>query len=891
MGFLKQAYATTMNPATTTRRWGQMRTASGSGISSSGLIEQASDILGATFKMDDYLLTHCTIVASVDVEEAPNVKLGTFQLSSQKVLRKWADYLVTPETTPWINNNLDAFERQALLKAYPTFVGAHNFLEHVQLEEHSKGRVIDAAARDIGDSLYIDILVATERTHRNLIASIQSRELGTLSMGCFLPGTQVSMADGTRVAIEDVAPGDLVLTQKGNSQPVKNKQIRAWDGGIRKIKAVGVPNKIQATDNHPFFVYRSATVCACGCGETLNARRHLTPRARLMSRFKRGHQLRILNPNGSYSLEEHRRRKAQMEKIMSLSLEEVRADELQVGDFVCFPRTKMSAKRVSIGKARLLGYFLAEGSFLKYKGVPTETQFTFSLTEKETYVAEVLTLLKSEFPEACTPWTQDRQDRNTCTVHVSGRKLAAWFHALGGEYSQHKRLAPEVMGWGVETQKHLLGTWISGDGTLWTHAHSQSSGTTTSYNLACQLHTLFARVGIYARLECNVAGRSREVSQVMNGGVVVRDVETGKLPAFRLVVGQTEATKLAPYTDKAPKTSHFKSFPFRVMDHEVMFPITSIEEGTYKGWVFDMEVEGDHSYVVEGVAVHNCSIDNSTCTKCGNVAEDEPQMCSHIRYEKGNYWYDELGKKRRIAELCGHHSIEPHAGINFIDASWVRVPAFTGAVLQTILEAKELSPRMAKQVAQRLGLPPAVIEELGVRKAAFLKTSGPFDDTEDAEDVEEGAEDEPPEESSSIKDFEDEVVKIVLDRAKKRIKEELGPKDSGKFVGAPSETIFKEAGRVSYETIHNAGLLSLARVASSDIELISHTALYEESLGHSYPVALYRASLKVGPYGRYKSASAFVEACKHVLRRMPSRPEAEMMLKIGKLLSLRRRTS
>ena len=63
--------------------------------------------------------------------------------------------------------------------AYPTFVGGHNFQEHVQIEEQSKGRIIDAVARDIGDSLYVDILVATHRKHAALVQDIQAGKMAT----------------------------------------------------------------------------------------------------------------------------------------------------------------------------------------------------------------------------------------------------------------------------------------------------------------------------------------------------------------------------------------------------------------------------------------------------------------------------------------------------------------------------------------------------------------------------------------------------------------------------------------------------------------------------------------------------------------------------------------
>lgn len=129
-----------------------------------------------------YLLTHCTIVASVDTEDT-GLPTGKFMSNGVQIERLYSDFYVTENTEKYINNNRDCFERNLLLASYRTFIGAQNYSEHVQIPELSKGRVIDAAARDIGDSIYIDILVATERKHVELVQDISTGVMSTLSMG------------------------------------------------------------------------------------------------------------------------------------------------------------------------------------------------------------------------------------------------------------------------------------------------------------------------------------------------------------------------------------------------------------------------------------------------------------------------------------------------------------------------------------------------------------------------------------------------------------------------------------------------------------------------------------------------------------------------------------
>lgn len=224
MAFLKHASGVLVHRNFTPESWGNFlgrnqdklvtvgpRTASGS----PNLVTQASEILGETFDPDRYLLTHATIVASVDTEDVPNVKLGGVTEQGRKITRKWSNYRVTPETEHWINNNHDSWDRPVLLKSYRTFVGAHNFIEHVQLEEQSRGRIIDAVARDIGPSVYTDILIATDRKHTSLIRDIESGKMGTLSMGCSVESTACTKCGN--VAVDETQMCPCVKYEKGNS--------------------------------------------------------------------------------------------------------------------------------------------------------------------------------------------------------------------------------------------------------------------------------------------------------------------------------------------------------------------------------------------------------------------------------------------------------------------------------------------------------------------------------------------------------------------------------------------------------------------------------------------------------------------------------------------------
>ena len=118
-----------------------------------------------------YLLSHCTIMASVAVEDEP------------------FDYLIKPEASAFVNQNNDCWSTEVLQLSYRSFVGAFNFVEHFQNSKASKGHILDAVLRKIHlapDVVigYVDILVATDLSHESLVTDIRSGKTKYMSMGC-----------------------------------------------------------------------------------------------------------------------------------------------------------------------------------------------------------------------------------------------------------------------------------------------------------------------------------------------------------------------------------------------------------------------------------------------------------------------------------------------------------------------------------------------------------------------------------------------------------------------------------------------------------------------------------------------------------------------------------
>lgn len=252
MAFLRYARANVVRPQVHTLEWDKVRVASGANRLNSSLKKKAEEILKEPFTPDRFLLTHCTIVCSVDAVSVPGVKTGSLKEGNFQINRKYADYQVTSQTDKYINNNLDCWSRGVIKKSYKTFVGAHNFVEHVQVEELSKGRIIDAVLRDIGESLYVDILVATDKKHTELVDQIVSGKMNAMSMGCSVDFTictkcgHVASDEPQMCSHVKYEKGNVFYDEQGNKHRIAElcgHDTEGETGGVRFIEAswVAIP--------------------------------------------------------------------------------------------------------------------------------------------------------------------------------------------------------------------------------------------------------------------------------------------------------------------------------------------------------------------------------------------------------------------------------------------------------------------------------------------------------------------------------------------------------------------------------------------------------------------------------------------------------------------------
>jgi len=390
--------------------------------------------------------------------------------------------------------------------------------------------------------------------------------------GCFVAGTPVLMADGTEKAIEAVRVGDLVLTHQGRARRVENVQLRTDRPHKVRLQIEGLIDPVVTTPEHPFLAHRGAHSCS---GDR--------------------HQRCLPPTQGRQAI--CRRPAADERGCATVELELTRtwttAAELSVGDWATFTFPQTEADRRAAAEYRLLGLWLAEGSYRKRPrsspryGEVTGLEFSFGLHELTTLAAETHELAR----ELSWPSKGYQNLKKSCArVDVQcGPERAARWRQEAGEYSYGTRVPADVFHASADARMAVVAGFIDGDGCF--NIHGKENRCTTriaSLELARGMQRLIWSLGAPCSL--------------MRFPTERRDYYQLSFPLSRL-------PRLAEFSTRYKFRRLLASTKARgfVHDGAVFLPIRGIEYFDDERPVFNLEIEEDHSYVAGGVTVHNCN--------------------------------------------------------------------------------------------------------------------------------------------------------------------------------------------------------------------------------------------------------------------------------------------
>ena len=512
------------------------------------------------------------------------------------------------------NINADYFPWNALAHegddyGYKTFLNANAFQHHKNKEpEKAFGKpvlsVLNTRMKRVELIIKLDREKAKIEQADGIISRIDAGEFPDVSMGCLPKYAKVLRKDGTFVEIEHIREGDEVISHRGLVRKVTSTMVRPHKGTIYHVKPYGHRDPLVLTEEHPLWLVRAEQTKCHPTLPVLKTGRPRDPKSQIQH---------VCTPDSPLS----KKGCSGCQTRLEYKFEWIRTDSAEVGDYLALPIPSFEvARKFSEEEARLLGYYLAEGN-VQYTsaGHPRSVVLSTGLHEIETH-AEIRDIvsrlgLDDSFSEF------DAEERNGKYLTINSRYLASLCSEHCGNGAKTKRLSVSVMGADERTLQLLLGAYANGDGGCYKGSIYLS---TASEQLSDQLRIVLARL----RCIASVNEILHKPSKLVHKETVEFQVWVGTDSAWRLQ--NTKFTTLR----KSEKLNSKRFFYEHKGVTYLMTPIESIDEVEYDDSVYNFSVAEDESYLVDGLAVHNCKVPYDICSICDHRSKTRADYCQHM---------------------------------------------------------------------------------------------------------------------------------------------------------------------------------------------------------------------------------------------------------------------
>lgn len=393
-----------------------------------------------------------------------------------------------------------------------------------------------------------------------------------LTGDCFEAGTMVRMGDGNEKPIEQVKVGDVVVSHTGAKRVVEDTIKKPYFGDIVTLKTKG-QRAISCTPDHRFVSDGEAWVAA---GDLSVGDSVLYPR--IVSEEVRH----------TFDLEENR------PDEMALSDRSIPASSDAVCRWKHMKHECLRHVELDSRLAWLVGLYLAEGSMDVSVKNGDPRRITLNLSAKERDLAEMAAAMFTEIFGVTSHVCQVPSKPSVIYVRVSSPPVAALFKKLAPGNTYTKRLNKIFFSATRAARLGVLRGWFAGDGHI---RNNRKPGDGGSYDKV-------SAVAVSASHDL-----VRDMFDIANSCSVASAIS--RRPARKR---SREASCLHLYGENA-----INAFPG--LDGEYNFrpgaaakdgrlgawkKITSTTRKHFEGDVYCIQVAEDHSFVANGIAVHNC---------------------------------------------------------------------------------------------------------------------------------------------------------------------------------------------------------------------------------------------------------------------------------------------
>lgn len=593
-----------------------------------------------------------------------------------------------------VNTNGDFFSSAQLKESFQSFIGVPFYTNHQNQDiENAKGKIVHAEWDDRDKSIYVIGFVDRE-AYPHICRGIEEEYMSGVSMGAINGQSVILMADGSEKAIEDVREGEEVITPRGNSGRVKLIHCEYLGKPMHKFLLRTYHKSPFFTEDHPILTIGAFDVAA--------AKKKALAAARSSQHF------RTTDKTAEFVGQDGWRYDSYNSKFKE-------ASNVVEGDHFLIPcKYQLRKDRGDPEFYYLVGAFVGDGYLQKNKAGEYKA-VSFCLNKDEYKLASKLKRILSVNTDVNLDTDVVCEERNGLYFTIWDEKLASWLNKNIGTGSHNKRLKFDSIS--KDEARALLCGYIDTDGCIVKpkigNGFDGVQISSCNQKLLEDLQSLLISLDSISGISSN--DRHPSESSVVHVDTVEYTLSIGSNSSYLFDRSIKYAKVGYPHADIKAE----KSFITMVDDKKCMAcPVKKIlVNENFKEPVYDLTVDGDESYIADGIAVHNCSVEYSLCSICHNKAASVDEYCQHIKYKKGKKF---SGKAKDM--ITGEVKVfkdadvyEENYGIKFIELSAVGDPACKTCYIDGVIDNDDFLCKAAR-----------VQQNLKILKAASMeKQAGP----------------------------------------------------------------------------------------------------------------------------------------------------------------------
>lgn len=416
------------------------------------------------------------------------------------------------------------------------------------------------------------------------------------SDACFTEDAEVTCLSGIK-KIKDVQVGDKVLTHKGRFKKVTNVMNKIYKGNILELSIKGVKSNIKCTPEHRFYSTESKK-----CHKGSNSGQ------RVITNPPTWNEAQDLKPKNN----------------------------TKPNSYLQYPKITQQEKNSHSNEfCFLIGYYLAEGS----KG-GNNNQITFACNKKEVSVKKILqAALTTTYPAtraANSPSTKWRikntsiKPRPLGTVRTRLLKGNSAINYIGNKElykyliqcksSDNKTFPEDIIKYDETQALYCLAGYLFGDGHF-ASTGIRSSSISKSLNMGLKI--------LYSKLNIGVAEcKLNKAAQ----GIIIQGRVVNCKDQYSINVTKKDSVALTNLINsKKDLKELFKNkliHPISIKNNTkiptLYKALDKVTSQYFEGFVYNLEVEEDESYVVNDCAVHNCDAVLYAWRECRHYLSEKP---------------------------------------------------------------------------------------------------------------------------------------------------------------------------------------------------------------------------------------------------------------------------